>query len=105
MSYTLSQIRIACHAGEDFIGDDDLYGVIGGMRWSLGRYRAGDVKDRPDIAFNSNEIEWKIYEKDEADPDDFLAVISLDVPDNTTRIAAFESGTAKYTIQFKVLKG
>jgi hypothetical protein len=62
---------VTCIATEDLIGEDDLRGVLGLSRFSIGRFKDGDSR-RVDIEqpIPDGVSTLQIFEKDSPDADD-----------------------------------
>jgi hypothetical protein len=96
--------KITCVTTEDTIGSDDLYGILGAVKFSLGSYNAGDVRTAFDeVVIGSGVTELTIAESDLVDPDDMLGTIDLTQDMDVDRIFGILSGSARYDIEFKVI--
>ena len=96
--------KISCLATEDEFGNDDLYGVLGNDTFSLGSYAANDVRtDFAERVIAPGVTQWVIAESDLVDPDDTLATIDLTQDMDVDRTHGIMTGSARYTIEFKVI--
>lgn len=94
--------RVACEATEDLIGSDDLAGVIGLDRFTIGRFNDGESANldlRRAIAPGSTTL--KILEED-FEGDDTLTTIDLTQDMDVERQASIRFGRASYEVFFTV---
>jgi hypothetical protein len=101
--FTLKLEKITCHATEDFVGSDDLVGVMGPDRFSIGAFKAGESRAldlERTIPRGVGTLE--IFEGDVIGPDDALLSIDLTREMDTERVVASLVGDARYVINFLV---
>lgn len=96
---------VTCHATDDFIGPDDLVGVVGTGRFPIGQFEAGtsfDVGIEMPIAPGVTEL--TILEADVIE-DDVLATIDLTQDMDVDRVFGILTGDARYDVNFVVISG
>ena len=95
--------HITCHETDDTIGSDDLYGVMGVDRFTIGSFSSGDSR-RLDIQRNvpAGVSTLRIFEHDTIDSDDELGAIDLREGMDTERTVRVGQGSASYDITLLV---
>jgi hypothetical protein len=94
---------VTCIATNDFTGADDLVGVLGADRFSIGEFEAGssfDVGIERPIAPGVTEL--TILEADVIE-DDVLAAIDLTQDMDVDRVFSILTGAARYDVNFLVI--
>jgi hypothetical protein len=96
--------KVTCIATEDTFGDDDLYGIMGSVRFSLGSYSADVVRtDFVELVIPLGVTELTIAESDFPDSDDMLGTIDLTADMDRDRTFGILTDSARYTIDFMVV--
>ena len=99
----LSIGQITCITTEDSTGSDDLFGILGSDKFSIGSFDDGTSKN---VGINrtiaSGVTKLKIMEADLLDSDDTLITIDLTQQMDTDRVVAILAGRARYNVSLKV---
>jgi hypothetical protein len=95
---------ITCLKTEDSIGSDDLVGILGNDRFTIGTFDDGTSQD-VDItrSIEQGVTELTISEADSLDADDVLITIDLTQDMDTDRVVGILRGRARYDVSFKVV--
>lgn len=99
----LTITHVTCRATEDWVGSDDVYGVLGMARFRIGRFST-DQPDNP-VEVNQNVVQGvttlRIVEED-IEGDDLLGEIDLTVDMDVERTVRITGDGADYDITLKV---
>jgi hypothetical protein len=99
----LSLKTITCLKTEDFTGSDELVGVLGNDRFSIGKFTAGTTRDVGiERIITPGVTELTIVEADALDPDDVLIAIDLTQDMDTDRVVGILNEGARYDVSFMV---
>lgn len=94
---------VTCHATDDSVGSDELVGVMGPARFSIGRFADGESKNlglQQIVPAGVGTLQ--IIEKEAVGSNDLLASIDLMKDIDTDRVHSIMQGRARYVINFKV---
>lgn len=96
--------HITCNETDDSIGADDLYGLLGVNRFTIGRFHTGNSY-RVDIerAVPEGVTTLRIFEDDTFDNDDEIGTIDLTEAMDTERTIRVGQGSGSYDITFLVV--
>lgn len=101
---TVTLSRIQCLATQDATGDDDLIGVMGMDRFTIGKFRAGETREVGlERSVPEGVTTLQIFEGDDFDSDDFLTTLDLTQEMDTARIHSITEGDTRYVIHYGVL--
>jgi len=99
----LQLTTVVCNSTEDLIGSDDIVGMMGADRFTIGRFSGPERRDvniaRPIVAGVTS---LRIIESDLIDPNDELGIIDLTQDLDQNRSVRIQSGKADYELQFVV---
>lgn len=100
--YHLTIKRVRCHATDDYTGSDDLYGVVGPVRFRIGSFAPGD-DHRLEIGqiVPSGEFHLRIMDED-LTGDDEIGLIDLAQNMDFDVTRNVQGGGASYDITYFV---
>ena len=94
--------RLICHSTNDLTGSDDVFGVLGPVRFSIGSFTAGnDFNLDINQVVPAGEVFLRIVESDLTGDDD-IGVIDLTEVMDFDRTRNVQGGGANYDITFFV---
>lgn len=101
--FHLNITHVACHSTNDYTGSDDLVGLMGPRRFTIGSFVAGrDLSLEISELVPTGELYLTILEADTLGSDDEIGTIDLSRDMDTDRRVNVQGGDASYDVSLRV---